>query len=131
MPLTPRKLIFILVGLGVMGLFGAVLLGATYDDWIRGQMVLTRRRTVPRLITYAANPVEFTLRCTFVGLIASFFASSALVGLLGIVHRFSILRSRFFTAPFESRIAVKLMLVPLACFIGWFALLAYLPFAYD
>jgi hypothetical protein len=131
MALTPRKLFFLLVGLGLMGFLGVVMLGATYDDWVRGQMMLTRRRTVPRLVTLAANPVEFTLRCTFVGLFASCFASFAAVGLVGLVHRFSVLGTRFFSGPFESRIMVRLMLVPLACFLGWFALLAYLPFAYN
>jgi hypothetical protein len=131
MPLTPRKLIVLLIGLGAFGLLGAAMLWATYDDWVRGQMLLTRRRTVPRLITLAADPVEFTLRCTFVGLFASSFASFALIGLLGLLHRLAVLRTRFFSDPFESGIMVKLLLVPLACFIGWFALLAYLPFAYS
>lgn len=131
MPLTPLKLMKVLFFLGAFGLLGVWLLSMSYEEWIRGHVLLTRRRVVPRLVTYAANPVEFSLRCAFLALLGGFFASFASVGLFGIVHRLAALRSRFFAGPFKSKASVRLMLVPLVCFAGWFGLLAFLPFAYD
>ena len=131
MPLTLGKLLLGIIALALMGAAGAFLLVGTHDQWVQGQFLLTRRRVVPRLVAYAANPTEFTLRCLFLGSMGAFFASIAFAGAVGLIHRIASLRQIPLAGPFQSRVAMALMLVPLVCFLVWFGLLAYLPAAYD
>lgn len=131
MPLTPRRLFFTLVGIAAIGAVGLVLLEGAYEGWLRGQVLLTRSRLVPRLVTYGEHPVEFALRCAFLGLLALTFITLAVAWAVGLIHRLQVLRSNFFTGEFQSRWASRLMLTSLACFLAWFALLGFLPFAYD
>ena len=131
MPLTPRRLLFALVGIAAIGAIGLVLLQGTYDSWQRGHVLLSRSRIVPRLVTYAEHPVEFILRCAFLGLAALSFITLAIAWLVGLVHRLVVLRFSFFAGDFQSRWASRLMFVSLAWFLGWCALLGVLPFAYD
>ena len=131
MPFTLGKLLLGIIALALMGAAGAFLLAGTHDQWVQGQFLLTRRRVIPRLVTYAANPTEFTLRCLFLGSMGAFFASTAFAGAVGLIHRITSLRQNQLPGPFQSRVAMALMLVPLVCFLVWFGLLAYLPAAYD
>lgn len=130
MPLTPRRLLFALAGIAAIGAVGLVLLQGTYDSWQRGQVLLTRSRIVPRLVTYAEHPVEFALRCAFLGLAALSFATFSMAWLVGLIHRLVVLRSTFFAGDFQSRWASRLLFVSLACFLAWLALLGFLPLAY-
>lgn len=120
-----------LMGIAVLGSLGLVLLGATYENWVRGQMLLTRGRTIPRLVSFAVSPVEFSLRCAFAGLLPLCFASTAVVFAVSIVQRLLVLRDRFFFGEFQSGLAARLMLIPLASFLAWLVLLCTLPFVYD
>lgn len=131
MPLTSRRLLFALVGIAVLGSLGLVLLGATYDNWVRGQLLLTRGRTIPRLVSFAVSPVEFSLRCAFSGLLALCFFSTAVVFAVSIIQRLLVLRDRFFSGEFQSGLAARLMLIPLASVLAWLVLLCTLPFVYD
>lgn len=131
MPLTLGKLLLAIIALALMGAAGAFLLLATHDQWVQGQVLLTRRRVVPRLVTYAANPTEFTLRCLFLGALGAFFVSTAIACAVGLIHRIASLRQIPLAGSFQSRLAIALLRVPLACFLVWFGLLAFLPAAYD
>lgn len=131
MPLTLGKLLLAIIALALLGAAGAFLLAGTHDQWVQGQILLTRRRVVPRLVTYAANPTEFTLRCLFLGSMGAFFASTAFACAVGLIHRIASLRQFPLDGPFQSRVARALMLVPMVFFFVWFGLLAYLPVVYD
>jgi hypothetical protein len=58
----PRFLGAVLLTL-VFLVLGFFLVLASYDTWLLQEMVLRRRLVVPRLLTFAANPTEFVLRC--------------------------------------------------------------------
>jgi hypothetical protein len=131
MPLTIPKALGALLACAALSAVGLALLYGALDTWNSQQFLLSRRRVVPRLVSFAANPTEFVLRCLFMASIGAALFSFALAVLVGLVHRLVATGSRFFAGPFESRIAVRLLFVPLACFIVWFVLLGFLPFYYD
>jgi hypothetical protein len=62
---------------------------------------------------------------------AGVFLTSSLAGLVGLLSRLLHINSSTPATGFESPTAKLLLLLPLACFIIWFALLVTLPIAYD
>lgn len=129
--MTFKNILFALFAVAVFGAAGVFLHVATHDQWVQGQFLLSRRRSVPRLITYAANPTEFALRCLFVGSLGGMFASMAFAGAVGLILRVVSLFPISLAGTAQARVAVALMLVPLACFLVWMGLIVYLPMAYE
>jgi hypothetical protein len=90
----PRFLGAVLLTL-VFLVLGFFLVLASYDTWLLQEMVLRRRLVVPRLLTFAANPTEFVLRCLFLASLGLVFFLSGLIFLAALVQRFRVLRIRF------------------------------------
>jgi hypothetical protein len=130
-PLTRRTLLLLVFAVLGFALAGAVILFGTLETWSNGRILLTRRRVIPRLITLATDPVEFKLRVLFLASMAGVFLTSSLAGLVGLLSRLLHINSSTPATGFESPTAKLLLLLPLACFIIWFALLVTLPIAYD
>lgn len=110
---------------------GFSLVVAGYDTWLHQEMVLRRRLVVPRLLTFAANPTEFVLRCLFLASLGFVFFSSGLIFLAALIQRFRVLRTRFFKEAFQPSLAMWIYMLPLPSFVVWFALLCILPIVYD
>lgn len=131
MHLSLRKFSFAVVGCIVLFVLGDLVLHEAHDLWLRQEVLLTRFRAAPRLVTYEANPSEFVLRCMFVASLGGFFFSYACVVILGLLHRLVVLRQKFLFSPFKSSVAQLLLVVPLGLISLWVALLVFLPLYYD
>ena len=107
-----------------VGIFFLYLALTTLRD---GELLLTRRRVVPRLVTLSSDTVEFLLRCTFLALPALTALSFAAILLAIVIHRVlnnkSILDAGVYAWP---QAAVRASLLPFAFFLAWFALLVLL-----
>jgi len=135
LPPKPKPLPFFLGAMAVLiapcvGL-GLVLLQATSSSVMHGEMLLKRRRVIPRLVTMEGDLLEFFLRCAFTALpaLAAFSFAAILVAVAA--HRTITNREVAATGLYEwPRLAVRACLVPFALFLCWFVLLALLPIAF-
>jgi hypothetical protein len=126
MSLTKRDAVLAVLGCTMAAAVGAFLLYGAYEGWLRQELLLKGRRVVPRLITYAANPTEFALRHVFLAALGGALFSAGAIPLLGLLLRPVLVRGAI-----GRKFAFVSLVLPLACFLVWFALLFFLPFYYD
>jgi hypothetical protein len=110
---------------------GFLLLNAALETWQHAELLLTRSRIVPRLITLQSNGFEFFLRCAFSASAALSFFSFAVIVALVAGHR---VRSRQLVAATGvyawPRLAVRASLIPLGFFLVWLGLRIAIPLVF-
>jgi hypothetical protein len=110
---------------------GLLLLNAAHETWQHGELLLTRSRPVPRLITQESNGVEFLLRCAFpaAGGLSSFLFAVIVVAVAA--HRVHAHQVVAATGAYAwPRLAVRASVVPLAFFLLWLGLRIGLPLVF-
>jgi hypothetical protein len=112
MPLTRWTIVAIVLSCLMLALVGAFALVTTFDIWQSGIYQLTAHRVVPRLITQAAQPMEFALRCLFLAALGSAMFSAGLLGLSLLAARFAALGRRFQEGPFQAEGWFRALLLP-------------------
>lgn len=135
MPPPPRSLPVVLatsfVAVSACVVIALVLLQGTHQIWQHGELLLSRSRVVPRLITFQTDPVEFFLRCIFSTLLAAAFMSSAAILTFIAVHRVYARRIVSSTGTYIwPKFAVRACLIPALFFLAWLALRVTLPLVY-
>ena len=122
----PIFLFFTIVLVVVFVTVGVVLLGGALSTWEHGQLMLTRSRVVPRVVTMQVNGVEFVLRCALLVSLALSFLSFALVMVLVAGHRIGARQAEYVWPRF----AIRACVVPAACFVLWCGLRIVLPLVF-
>lgn len=136
MPPPPRSLPVVLatafVAVSACVVIAVVLLQGTHQIWQQGELLLSRSRVVPRLITFQTDPVEFFLRCIFSALAAAALLSFAAILTFIAAHRVYVRQIVLSTGTYVwPKLAVRACLIPGMFFLAWFALRVTLPLVYE
>jgi hypothetical protein len=130
MPVTLRQTVSAVAICVAFVALGTFIVHLAWDDWVHQEIRLTHR-TVPRLISYAANRDEFILRCASLALFGGFWLWTGFAVGCGLVYRLAVLRHRFFVGSVKAPLGVLLPFwVGLSCFAVWFPLIGFIKLYY-
>jgi hypothetical protein len=130
MPVTLRQTVYALAICAAFMAFGLFTTYGAWNDWVHQEIYL-RHRTVPRLISYAANRDELILRCASLALFGGFWLWTGFALGCGLLHRAAVLRQRFFADAVKPPLGVLLLLwIGLSCLAVWFPLMCFIKLHY-
>ena len=101
-PLTLKTVLTVGIAGPIFVAVGLPIIRGVCDTGMLGEPLLTRHPPA-RLVTWAAQPLEFVLRCLFTASLGGFFFTAGALGLLALLFRLPPLHRRLRTGRFGSR----------------------------